>query len=365
VIIQVLIPFAAAGVEPDKVQLWPQLFCLSMIAVLCVAYIVAQLGNTRGGLRFFHVLCPPRRPRITPWGISVIAPVLLIFLLMPTLPYWIITQVFPGPLDFLQHDTAAIENVPTDDEIDIEIFKPLTQEELAEQHPLTILIQKSGRNPLVILVCFLTAVIVAPLSEELVFRVVMQCGIESTLRRELGHTAWGRLPVLVTAMFFASIHFRLPTQPEIDQQYIDQLFKMMTATMIGNLITVAVVIVIFRSFYRIRWSDVGLWEGAALLRPATVRRIGRDALGALFLFLMIIIPVRIVNVAVGTFAKSDWAAARGISASMVDPIPLFLFALVIGTLYYRTRRFASVFFLHAFFNLFGFLFLMYLTFRIN
>jgi len=315
-----------------------------MIAVMCIAYIVAQLWNTQGGLRFFHILFPLRRPRIVPWGVSAIVPVLVIFLLLPSLSYWIVTLVFPGPLDFLQHDNVTIEN-------------------LADQHPLTILIQKSGSHPLVILVCFLTAVVVAPLAEEFVFRVVMQCGIESTLRREFGHSVWMRLPVLITAMFFAAIHFRPPVQPEIDQPYIDQLFKEMTSVMIGRLLAVAIVIVIFRSFYRIRWNDIGLWEGAALLRSATVRRIGRDALGALLLFLMIIIPVSIVNVAVVTFAKSDWAVAHGISASMVDPIPLFLFALVIGTLYYRTRRFASVFFLHAFFNLYGFLFLMYLTFR--
>ena len=342
--------------EPDKIPLLP-LFSLSMIAALCVAYLVAQLGNARGGSRFFRVLFPPRRPRIVPWGISAIVPVLVIFLLTLSLSQWFVKQVFPGPLDFLRQEDKTLA-VPTDPET----VESLTREELAEQHPLTILMQKSGRNPLVILVCFLTAVIVAPLSEELVFRVVMQCGIASTLRREFGPTAWVRLPVLLTALFFAAIHFRLPSQPEIDQQYIDKLFKDMMGTMVGSLIAVAIVIVILRSFYRIRRSDIGLWEGAALLRPATVRRIGRDALGALLLFLMMIIPITIVKFAVGMFAKSDWAAAHGLSGSMVDPVPLFLFALVIGTLYDRTRRLASVFFLHAFFNLYSFLILMYLTF---
>ena len=338
--------------EPDNVQLGPLLFCLSMIAALCVAYIVAQSGNTHGGLRFFHVLFPPRRPRVVPWGISTIAPVLVIFLLMISLSQWFVKQVFPGPLDFLRQDNKAVVV-----ETDTEISEPFTQEELANQHPLTILMQKSGRNPLVILVCFLTAVVVAPLTEEFVFRVVFQGGIEATLRREFGQTVMAKwFPVVITALFFAAIHFRLPSQPEIDQQYIDQLFRAMMGTMIGSLIAAAIVIVIFRGYYRIRRSDIGLWD---------FRRIGRDALGALLLLLMTGIPILIVKFAVGMFAKSDWAAALGLSSSMFDPVPLFLFALVIGTLYYRTRRFASVFFLHAFFNLYSFLILLYLTFGID
>jgi len=329
-------PFAAVGMEPDKVQLWSLLFSLSMIASLCVAFLVAQLGSTRGGLRGFHVLFPPRRPRVVPWGISTIAPVLVIFLLIPSIPHWIITQIFPEPLDFLQHGNVTIDN-------------------LADQHPLTILMQKSGHHSLVILVCFLTAVIVAPLTEELVFRIVFQGGIQATLRREFGQTVMAKwFPVVVTAVFFAGIHFRLPTQPEIDQHYIDQLFKGMISILIGRLIAVAAVIVFFRSYYRIRPSDIGLRD---------FRHIGRDALGALLLTPAVFIPVVIVNAAVQKLAKTQWAATHDISGSMIDPVPLFLFSLVIGTLYYRTQRFASVFFLHAFFNLFSFLILMYLTFR--
>jgi membrane protease YdiL (CAAX protease family) len=287
-------------------------------------------------------------------------PVLVIFVLLMSLSHGLVKQIFPEPIDFLRNDNAMVENVivenENDNDTDTGIVEPFTEEKLPEQHPLVILMQKSGRNTLVILVCFLMAVIVAPLAEEFLFRVVIQGGIESTLRREFGRSVWAvRLPILITAVFFAAIHYRPPpTEPEINQQHIDQLFQAIIANMIGYLVTTAVVIAAFRGFFRIRWSDIGLRDA---------RRIGRDALGAFLLLLAIIIPVGIVKNTVDMFMKTPWAVKHGLSSSMGDPIPLLLFALVIGTLYYRTRRLASVFFLHAFFNLYSFLLLMYLTFR--
>lgn len=309
----------------------------SVIAALFIAWLVMQLQATGGDQSVFRVLFPPRRQRTVPWGVNVIPLVLVLYLLMPFLVYPLVQELQVSNFRFQE---------------EVSNTNPEAEKDLAEQHSLTILMQKSGHNPVVILVCFLVAVIVAPLAEEFVFRVVIQGGIEATLRREFGRSALTkRLPILITALFFAAVHFR-PKQ-EIDRASIDQTFQIMTATMIGNLATVAVSIVIFRNFFRIRWSDIGLWD---------FRQIGRDALGALLLQLAILIPIGIVIITVQTLAKTQWATDHGISSNMVDPIPLFLFALVLGTLYYRTRRFASVFFLHAFFNLCSFLALLYVTF---
>ena len=309
-----------------------------LIAVCLIAFLVMQLSNTNGELRLFRVLFPPRRQRTVPWGISAIPLVLAIFLLTSVQSYWFVSWTVPDTFDFAQ-DENTVTQEPNDHAV--------PNEDLRDQHPLTILMQKSGRDPIVILVCFLAAVIVAPLTEEFLFRVVIQGGIEASLRRGLGRDSamTRRAPIVLTALFFAGIHFRPQTEPNIDY-----LFKAITANMIGMLTTVAVTLVLFRCLFRIRWSDIGLRD---------FRRIGRDALGALLLQLAIVIPIGIVSFAVQTLAKSDGATRLGLSVSMVDPIPLFLFALVIGTLYDRTRRLASVFFLHAFFNLYSFLILLY------
>ena len=336
----------------DFALLW--LIFFSMIAVGFVAYLVMELGNVNGGLRLFRVLFPPRRQRTVPWGISAIPLALAIYVMVMLLSHWFVQHVFPGAVD-LPHDEnmVALEAAEksADSETDAGATSPVSDEELPDQHSLTILMQKGGRDPIVILVCFLTAVIVAPLTEEFMFRVVFQGGIEASLRREFGHSALAkRISILFTALFFAASHFRTPQ--EITPSSVDRMFQDMTAMVIGNLATMAVVIMVFRRLFHIRRSDIGLWD---------FRRIGRDALGALLLVLVIIFPIHIVNDSVGTLARSDWAAAHGLSASMGDPIPLLLFAMVIGTLYHRTRRFAPVFFLHAFFNLYGFLVLMDLT----
>jgi membrane protease YdiL (CAAX protease family) len=310
-------------------------FFLTVVAVCFIAYLVRELSDTTGELRLFRALFPPRRQRTVPWGVAAIPLVLAIYVLMSVLAQVLVLGIVPDTFDFPQEESAVTSLVADD--------------ELPEQHALTILMQKSGRNPIVILVCFLAAVVVAPLTEEFLFRVVFQGGIESTLRRGLGHNTnmSRRLPILFTALFFAAIHFRFQNETNVDH-----LFKLLIANMIGTLATMVVVIVIFQQFYRIRWSDIGLWD---------FRRIGRDALGAFLLQLTILIPIVIVISAVQTLAKTDWATSLGISGSMVDPIPLFLFALILGTLYSRTRRFASVFFLHAFFNLYSFLILLYLA----
>ncbi|MCL2117434.1 MAG: CPBP family intramembrane metalloprotease [Planctomycetaceae bacterium] len=330
------------------------LLYLSIIAVGFVAYLVMELGTTNDGLRLFRVLFPPRRQRTVPWGVSAIPLALAVYLMVMLLSQWFVLRVIPGVFEIQHNDNVLVFEAvdrPTDNETDRGVTQPISDEELPDQHPLTILMQKNGQNPMVILVCFLTAVIVAPLTEEFMFRVVIQGGIEAKLRRGYGHSAPAqRIPILLTALFFAAIHFR--TQQETTPSSIDRIFQAMTATLIGNLVAMAVVIVVFRRLFRIRWSDIGLWD---------FRRTGRDALGALLLLVTILIPIGVVKYVVDMFAKSDGAVQLGVTSSMVDPIPLFLFALVIGTLYHRTRRFASVFFLHAFFNLYSFMILVSMT----
>ncbi len=354
-------PFAQADL-PGGLAVGLQLLVLSFLAAMAVVYLVRQLGETGKEAVFFRVLFPPRRARIVPWGVSAIVPVLVIYLLMTFLSQLLVIRVLlPGPVPFLHSKNIATEVLPleiadgpseeTPDKPGAGVIKPIPRDELPEQHPLTVLMQVGGHAPLVLLVCFLTAVVVAPLMEEILFRVVIQGGIEASLRRTWGRSAWAmRLPVLITALFFAMIHFRTRSESEPN---IDLLFKAMTANLLGSLATLSVVGAFLRVFYRARPVDFGLRD---------FRRIGRDALGSFLLLLALLIPVYIVNVSVTTFAKSQWAAAIGLTSAMIDPIPLFLFALVIGTLYYRTRRIASVFFLHAFFNLYSFLILLYLAF---
>ena len=330
----------------------------SLASVMVIAYCVFRLCNVEYRRRFFRVFFQPTESQVVSWGIAAILLSLALFLLMEMVSQKIVNLILSGPISFLHDentdippDAEAIGKTAADASFDAneESNSPFTDENLAEQHSLVILMQKGGRYPIVIVVCLLAAVVVAPLTEELMFRVIMQCGIESTFRRESGNTALARrVSIFLPALFFAAIHFRTQ-HGQID---IDLLFKGMIGMIIARPLALLLIVGLFRFHYRVRWSDLGLRD---------FRWIGRDALGALLLFLIILVPIFTVHGTVITLAKTDWAVQCGISAAMFDPIPLFLFALVIGSLYHRTRRLASVFFMHAFFNLYGFLILLYLV----
>ena len=335
-----------------------QMFIFSLIAVFYIALIVMQLGDTRGELRIFRVIFPPRRQRTVPWGIAAILLAIPVVIWCSVMASWAVNAIFPEKMAFLNESTVTQPEIailapgeePVVDHVasDERLINPFSQEELSEQHQLTILMQKAGRYPIIIIVCFLMAVVVAPLSEEFLFRVLLQGGIEATLRREYGLSAWcKRIPILVTALIFAAIHIRAP-QETIDGHYIDLLFKGFVANIAGSLAAIFILVILLRKLYRIRWSDIGLWD---------FKRLPRDAAGALLLLLVILLPILIVNYSVTTLAKQ-----LDIPGSVTDPVPLFLLAMVLGTLYFRTRRFVTVFFLHAFFNLFSFLMMLYLAF---
>ena len=331
----------------------------SLASVMVIAYCVFRLCDVGSRRRFLRVFFSPTESQVIPWGIVAIVLSLALFLLTEMVTQNVVNLILPGPISLLHDENAdippdaeAVDETATDASFDAngESDSLLTDENLAEQHALVILMQKGAQYPIVIVVCLLAAVVVAPLTEELMFRVIMQCGIESTFRRESGNTALARrISIFLTALFFASIHFRTQ-QNQID---IDQLFKGMIGMIIARPLALLLVVGLLRFHYRVRWADLGLRD---------FRWIGRDALGALLLFLIILVPIFTVHGTIIALAKTDWAVQLGISAAMLDPIPLFLFALVAGSLYHRTRRLAPVFFLHAFFNLYSFLVLLYLVF---
>ena len=335
----------------------PAIFSLASVTV--IAYCVFRLCDVGSRRRFLRVFFSPTESQVVPWGIVAIVLSLALFLLTEMVIQNVVNLVLPSPISFLHDENTDIpSDAETVDETAADVSadangesdSPLTDENLAEQHSLVILMQKGGQYPIVIVVCLLAAIVVAPLTEELMFRVIMQCGIESMFRRESGNTALARrVSIFLTALFFAAIHFRTQ-QGQID---IDHLFKGMIGMIIARLLALLSLVGLFRYYYRVRWSDLGLRD---------FRLTGRDALGALLLFMIIFVPIFTVHGTVVALTKTDWAVQLGISAAMLDPIPLFLFALVIGSLYHRTRRLAPAFFLHAFFNLYSFLVLLYLVF---
>ena len=344
--------FAAANAQEPNVADLPSLFFFSILGLLCIGYIIWRLSDTSKDTAFFRFFFPPRRQRTQPWGIPTIVFAVFLVLWCAIMAQGVVQLALPGKIAFLNdteavdNNTSAVDNLEPDEAPAQPMF---TKEKLSEQHSLTILMQKADRHPSVIVLCFLAVVIVAPLSEELFFRVLTQGGIEAAIRRNPNlRGSAKKMAIVLTALFFAAIHFRFP-QKGIDDQFFEFLFKAFLAKIVGDLSAIAIMILVLRKWHRIRWSDIGFWD---------FKRLPRDIAGAFLLFLTIFLPISVIHSLVRVLFE-----CIDVPASMADPVPLFLFALVLGTLYSRTRRFASVFFLHAFFNLYSFLFLLYMTFN--
>ena len=177
---------------------------------------------------------------------------------------------------------------------------------------------------------------VAPIVEELLFRLLLQGWLESLerrIRRRLRLVrpwAAGILPVVVASVLFAVLHIRTP-QPQED------LFTLVFQIGIGaaaSLLVAALLAVWLRLATGATLEDFGIVPG----RLASDLRLGFAA------FLAVTVPVYVV-----------WIEAERLLPRNVipDPIAIFFLSLALGTLYYRTHRILPCIVLHVCFNTLG------------
>lgn len=189
-------------------------------------------------------------------------------------------------------------------------------------------------NVWVLLLCALSAVIVAPVAEEFFFRVLLQGWLEAlqhrwrrrlpTLRRLLPNAAG---PIVLTSIVFAMMHFRVGA-PRIDARTVIYVLA-------GDCVarTLAMVFAIGMLRWRIgaTAADLG-W---------TPRKTLPDIELGIAAFLAIAVPVYAMQFGL-RFLLPDSIAP--------DPIPLFFFAVVLGIIYHRTHRLTPLIVLHGVFN---------------
>ncbi len=185
-------------------------------------------------------------------------------------------------------------------------------------------------------VAVVIAVIVAPLIEEFFFRVLLQGWLEAVWSRrrrkypELRSAPASWLPIVLPAALFALMHLR-SSKGSLSNEYLTVMFL---AQMAADLLVLSLAIAVLRFAVGAAGADFG-WQ------PEELRS---DARLGLLALLATAPPVLAVHVALTGLV--DW---NGIGYAP-DPIPLFLLALVLGTLYRRTHRLAPSLVLHAAFN---------------
>jgi membrane protease YdiL (CAAX protease family) len=205
------------------------------------------------------------------------------------------------------------------------------------EHSITQLVRDGGACG--VLLAAISVVIVAPIVEELMFRVLLQGWLEGVERRSrrpatglrprlfvLGATG----PVLLSALAFASVHLRGPAKGIS----LENLLAAVLANNLASLATLAFAVLLLHFRAGTTARDVG-WVRGRLLAD-----VGLGVLG----FLAVAGPVFLVHfAAVALFQR--W----GIQYSP-DPLALFPFALALGTIYFRTHRIVPVIVAHASLN---------------
>lgn len=278
--------------------------CLMLLAGLTVLAIAASRLN-----RGLPVL-PYARRRPVPWGAFHVGVIAAAFVVLIALSQWVAVRWFelfiPSP------------DVPA-------------SQDAAPPHHLVILLKESHTLP-TFLLCFLSAVIVAPIVEEFLFRLVLQGWLEAVERRLRRRIAFlrqwvpGAVPVVLVATLFAGIHYRAPSLP-VDVRTIVGLI-------IANL--AAYVAVLTFGFGLLRWDAGARADDLGIVRGKWLDDL---RLGVLTF---------VAFAAVIYLLKLSLSVPFG--ENVADPLALFPFALALGVLYYRTHRLTPCIVLHMSLN---------------
>ena len=296
-------------------------------------------------------MCPiaeqlPWNP-IVPAAMLVITACVVVWALMaarwrqgrPTLPYqprrgvpWRALDLFVILAFYLFVQSGALELART--AFDAGPAPSLTAQQHEEPTSAHAVAQLMAENNIwVLLLCFLSAAVVAPVAEEFFFRVLLQGWLESREHRWRRLAMWRRriprgiLPIVLTALLFAAMHFRL-SAPPIDARL---LLLGLTSNAVASVLALA---------FAVEWLRRRVGASAADFGWAPRRMLGDVGLG-LAAFAALAAPIYALQ------SVLMWLLPKSIAP---DPLPLFFFALALGILYYRTHRIMPLIVLHAALN---------------
>ncbi|MCE5269387.1 MAG: CPBP family intramembrane metalloprotease [Planctomycetaceae bacterium] len=293
---------------PVAAQIVAATFVMLMIAG-CVTVWAIAIGRWRRGQPVIPY--QPRRP--APWhGIDV---AIVITMFMVTAP-------------LLMQLTRSWWHAPAP------VAAPARIDHAETEHPLErVLVERPSVSA--VLVCVALAVVVAPVTEELLFRLLLQGWLESVERRwrrrlvALRQMTAGLLPISAVALLFAAVHYREPERGDVTT-----IVRLQNVQVAASLITVIVLVWWLRFAAGATMVDLGIVRGKLMA----------DIKLGLLAFVAVTGPIYAI-----------WfVAQRLLPADVVtDPIPIFGLAVALGVLYYRTHRIVPAIALHMAFNTTG------------
>jgi membrane protease YdiL (CAAX protease family) len=260
------------------------------------------------------------RNPIVPWGGFDVVLALCLYFVMPA---WVIQASrdwFGMNAAAMVRDGAALETI----------------------HPLARVLLES-RSAWAIFACITMAVVIAPITEEILFRLLLQGWLEAVERRlrrrspGLRRVAAGILSVALSSLLFAALHIRTPS-PRRD---VDTIVFFLCARAVANLLTVGLTMCWLRFSAGATLADLGI----------VPRKLAADVKLGMLAYLAVTVPVYAVMIAMTNLLPPN---------AVADPVPLLLLAAVLGGLYFRTHRIVPSIVLHMAFNATGVLVALWL-----
>jgi membrane protease YdiL (CAAX protease family) len=199
-------------------------------------------------------------------------------------------------------------------------------------HVVARLLEQS--SVVVLLICGLSAVVISPVVEEFMFRVLLQGWLEAGQRRlrpampTLRRWVPGAVgPIVLSSLLFAGLHFRV----EAPMRPVRFVTFMVAVDAVAKLVTLVFAVALIRVRTGATAADFG-WVPAKLAADV---KLGLTAFAGLAA------PIYALQFALMKLLPKYLAP---------DPFVLLLFAIALGTLYYRTHRIAASVVLHMALN---------------
>ena len=192
-------------------------------------------------------------------------------------------------------------------------------------HSIAQLILKGKNSPIFLLVAFLAAIVVAPLIEEFLFRLLLQGWLEAKLRQHQVSYA-SSLSIVAVSLVFATMHGG--NSPDLTLQEL--IYRFVAFTVLYLLIfTLGIVYLVQKRNIKMTRCLFGTQR---FFHPRFLPNAGYCLLALLFIY-------GLKAVLTANFPHTN-----------VDPIPIFCFSLLLGILYSKTQNLSYCILLHACLN---------------
>ena len=367
------------GLSYNMSSFWFQL----SLGLIC-AYLFISLASWRFGFSVFRKREGDSNVSSVPWGLDVALSLFIVYLI-----------IAPAFIQFLgkvsvkdrfipaQESAQTVENKETGDvppeegtpePQTAETPSPKDERDLSTQHPVARMLVRAKGTPYfipIILVFIAAVVVVAPATEELVFRVVLQGAFERAARIRFGEPnpdpdpADAESPgasnrpnarvalaaIIPPALLFALLHAAAPEDPSAPQSAAALLYATLCGS-VANVLTILICVSFLVIVSRATAGDLGCaargeGEGESGVQTPVLARLIREFSQGLVLYAFVAPVVYLVKITLQNLYPSV----------IVDPAPILIFALAEGAVYYKTRSYPTVLGMHMGLNATSFLLL--------